>query len=447
MGNRVDTADSTLYYGMIWRGALAGVSAYAMTALPPYPAPRWGLIALATAVLIALGIALLVGWRATQAGELTDTELVVQNVLANAAAGIAMWAAGTDQGTLMPLLFVIIIYNSAFRTGWLIVLAWFNGTVACLAGLLLAGLPTWQAITSTVVFAACAAAIQASVAYLTRRVRQLAAGLETEREIASLAAQAVDRDSAFTAMLPRSAALLGVRTFAVVRIDEDGPGIVAAVRDGVADEVAVTDVDLDGGAPIGLHPGEMLTLCTGRGETADPEALAAVRDLFVPVVERSRYLTGLRHQAQSDGLTGLANRRHLDDVLRALVAADRRFAVIILDLDLFKAHNDAHGHLAGDDVLVRAAEILRSVTRSGDLAARYGGEEFCVVILDEDIQGAAAIEGRLRQAWERSGMPVTYSAGIAVGARGEEVQQILRRADEALYRAKESGRRLTVRAD
>lgn len=440
------TTDSMLYYGMVWRGAVAGLSGYLVVALPPYPPPRWGLITVATAVFAALGVALYLGWRSAKAGELTNVHLAVHNVLANTAVAVAIDAVGTGQGLLLPLLFVIIIYNSAFRTGWLVVLSWVNGTIACLVGLLLSGMPGWPTVTTTLVFAACAAAIQSSVWYLTRRIRQLAHDLDVEREIASLAAHAVDRDMAFATMLPPSATLLGVGTFAVVRVDEAAPRVIAATRGGVIVDASLADLDVDGGALIDLSSGEMFRLCAGRGEVPDPDALSAVRDLFTPVIERSRYLTGLRRQAESDGLTGLANRRHLDDMLATLVAADQRFALILIDLDGFKDHNDAHGHLAGDDVLIHTADTIRSVTRSGDLAARYGGEEFCVVIRDEDLLGAAALERRLREAWRDADLPVTYSAGIAVRVVDEDAQQVVRRADDALYRAKQSGRNITVHA-
>jgi len=153
-------------------------------------------------------------------------------------------------------------------------------------------------------------------------------------------------------------------------------------------------------------------------------------------------------QAMTDGLTGLANRRALDAALaRALAVAARSgqpFALVMVDLDHFKAINDRFGHGAGDTVLTGFAGRLRSGLRAQDLAFRYGGEEFCVLLPNTDADGAAVMARRLHgqvALAAHDGMPAqTSSLGVAVWRQGDTADALLGRADQALYRAKAGGR-------
>ena len=157
----------------------------------------------------------------------------------------------------------------------------------------------------------------------------------------------------------------------------------------------------------------------------------------------------------TDGLTGLSNRRHVDEVLRAECARATRLgqplAVILLDVDHFKKYNDRYGHQDGDACLVRVAQALAAGTRrASDLAARYGGEEFAVVLPNTDTLEACRIGEALRGAIEGLAIPhagapagqVTISVGIAVqpAPGGVDPDTLLRQADAALYRAKDGGR-------
>jgi diguanylate cyclase (GGDEF)-like protein len=157
----------------------------------------------------------------------------------------------------------------------------------------------------------------------------------------------------------------------------------------------------------------------------------------------------------TDGLTGLANRRHFDDVLRAECARATRvgqpLAVIMLDVDHFKLFNDRHGHQAGDACLIRVAQALAAgMRRAGDLTARYGGEEFSMVLPNTGKDEAQQIGEALRRAIEELGIAhasaqaqqVTISVGIAVQpAPGTaDPDALLRLADAALYHAKDAGR-------
>jgi diguanylate cyclase (GGDEF)-like protein len=157
------------------------------------------------------------------------------------------------------------------------------------------------------------------------------------------------------------------------------------------------------------------------------------------------------HAARHDPLTGARNRRALDEDLRAAWTDSRRYgsscAVAMCDLDHFKAYNDALGHLAGDDALRRVVKTIDSELRTGDSVYRFGGEEFVVLLPHQDLaRGTAAME-RVRRAVENTHVDstgehlVTLSIGVAqIDAHDATESAVLRRADEALYRAKVAGR-------
>jgi diguanylate cyclase (GGDEF)-like protein/PAS domain S-box-containing protein len=156
--------------------------------------------------------------------------------------------------------------------------------------------------------------------------------------------------------------------------------------------------------------------------------------------ERRRVELELRHQAQTDGLTGLGNRAAFMDALRN--AADQHRAVLFCDLDGFKSVNDTHGHDEGDALLCRVAGAIRRVIRAGDSAARIGGDEFCLLLpeTDEQVVRHRAEELRLAVLQETVRQGVGISIGIAFGVPGEPVTEVLSRSDQAMYRAKRIGR-------
>jgi diguanylate cyclase (GGDEF)-like protein/PAS domain S-box-containing protein len=163
--------------------------------------------------------------------------------------------------------------------------------------------------------------------------------------------------------------------------------------------------------------------------------------------EREDLIAEVQSLAHSDALTGLPNRRAIDEVLPREMAralrADTPLCLAIIDIDHFKAYNDNHGHLAGDAVLRDCAAAWDSQLRGEDTILRYGGEEFLVVLPDCDADDATEIVERLRGATpDRQ----TCSAGLAVWRAGESVDDLVGRADKALYEAKETGRDRLVSA-
>jgi len=154
-----------------------------------------------------------------------------------------------------------------------------------------------------------------------------------------------------------------------------------------------------------------------------------------------------RHVAHTDSLTGLPNRRGLDERLPRVVQQQRRkhgdgqLCVAVLDLDDFKQVNDTQGHEAGDAILHYLGDTWRSVLRPADVLARLGGDEFLLVTPDSDAEGAAALVQRLR-GFVRA--PLGVSAGIAVMLADEGTAELVGRADAAMYAAKVRGKGATV---
>lgn len=155
--------------------------------------------------------------------------------------------------------------------------------------------------------------------------------------------------------------------------------------------------------------------------------------------------------ATKDPLTGAGNRRALENKLDEVVASFRRSripaAMILIDLDHFKAVNDAHGHAAGDQILRSVTEIINLRIRVTDSLFRIGGEEFVVVLAGQDLESASHLAEQLRTIVQANELvpdrSVTISLGVAELQRGESAGDWMHRADEALYQAKNAGRNTT----
>jgi diguanylate cyclase (GGDEF)-like protein/PAS domain S-box-containing protein len=180
-----------------------------------------------------------------------------------------------------------------------------------------------------------------------------------------------------------------------------------------------------------------------RGRRCD---VLAVRDLTA----RKRAELQVEHLAAHDALTGLPNRARFTTVLEGLVRGGESFALFALDLDRFKAVNDLFGHAAGDSILCRVAELLRSVTRDADLVARIGGDEYMIIQRGiDDLRDAQLLARRILDTFAeemditRDPMAVGVSIGVALfPGDANSAEAVRHNADVALYRAKEQGRGL-----
>jgi diguanylate cyclase (GGDEF)-like protein len=174
--------------------------------------------------------------------------------------------------------------------------------------------------------------------------------------------------------------------------------------------------------------GTMFGVLIWRTQTASREVMAALDRL-----------------AREDGLTGITNRRALDEGMAIELARARRtgqqLTVVMLDLDHFKKYNDRRGHGAGDALLRNAAQAWRRQLRPTDLLARYGGEEFTLVLPSCDADEACQLVERLRPLVPEH---QTFSAGVATWEQHESPEQLLARADRALLTAKKQGRNRTI---
>ena len=160
----------------------------------------------------------------------------------------------------------------------------------------------------------------------------------------------------------------------------------------------------------------------------------------------------LRHDAQTDPLTDTHNRRSLKGLLNQLMFKQTPFAILEIDIDFFKRVNDTFGHDKGDEALKSLTDIIKKLSRKDDIVARIGGEEFVLVLPNENSQSALKIAERLRKTVESTNMEtigfITISIGIATWPdHSNDIDQVYKCADKALYHAKENGRNQCIVAD
>jgi diguanylate cyclase (GGDEF)-like protein len=205
------------------------------------------------------------------------------------------------------------------------------------------------------------------------------------------------------------------------------------------------------GGPLGF----VAVFSRSRAHTWNDEEVRELEELAMragPAIENAKRFREARQLADLDALTGLHNRRYFHETLAREVSRahryDRRLALIVFDLDDFKAINDRIGHLAGDAVIAEAAERIRDVVRSADIACRVGGDEFAVILPESALADADQLYRRLQSAL--SARPIgqagrlSFSAGVAELKPEDDPTVFFERADEALYRAKERGKAQVV---
>jgi diguanylate cyclase (GGDEF)-like protein len=213
-----------------------------------------------------------------------------------------------------------------------------------------------------------------------------------------------------------------------------------------------------------LRAGEKVLGVLNLADRLDGQPFSVEEDL--PLVQQAAELLAIalrnyqlfekvQRQARTDSLTKLSNHQtFFDELSREVTRADRYggdLTVIMCDIDRFKVINDNYGHLAGDSVLEEVARIIRDNIRNVDTAARYGGDEFAILLPESNVKSALVVAERIRERVERAGFPfngadihVRVSQGLAQYAKGQGSSELVKAADEALYRAKRTGGGLVV---
>jgi diguanylate cyclase (GGDEF)-like protein/PAS domain S-box-containing protein len=252
----------------------------------------------------------------------------------------------------------------------------------------------------------------------------------------------------------RANQLIGTPALAGVHADDlpQVEALVDAMKRGEKDEVRVTYRNSH------RQKGEVWLESTMRVTRKDNGNVDGVVAISRDITEQKTLETRLETLATEDSLTGLANRRCFDDRLNdewARAYRDRSsLALLMIDVDHFKAYNDEYGHPAGDACLRVVASILAAeMHRAGDLAARYGGEEFAMLLPNTDAAGCARIGERIREAIHQAGLvhassPISASVTVSVGGatcrpafeRTAGSASLVEAADRALYAAKDTGR-------
>jgi diguanylate cyclase (GGDEF)-like protein/PAS domain S-box-containing protein len=250
--------------------------------------------------------------------------------------------------------------------------------------------------------------------------------------VAALAREAAVADAPVAMLLEGARSVLGAETVELLGAE---PAAVAFA------ETVVDRPVLRGDAVLGTLRVRWPAAAgaPGEGPLSVVELLAAELGAVL-----ERLLERLRDLARTDPLTGLANRRLWDERVAVELARaqryDRPLCVAAIDLDRFKPYNDAHGHQAGDVLLREATTAWRGVLRGADLLSRWGGDEFALLLPDCDLDCAERIVSRLQEVTPGGEEGVGCSAGLVRWEVGESAEQVVARADAALYAAKADGR-------
>ncbi len=395
-----------------------------------------------------------------------------------AVAGLG-YALGGETGMFRPVIFVPVLLVAMIGNRWMIFVMWMVATVSVTAVAVASG--TLQESVPIFVISYGSVWGVATIMVHLLAIASLRADLQVGglAEVASIAARADDLSDGLHQVLPviaRWAEASWAAAYRVMAGDTEVPDVeLLAQWPSIASIMEPTGAELeaagkhrgvafhqhravlmaDGGAGEGLTNERVVIVVDGIAQPSYDQLMTQFNlermVLQVDVlVNRSRYIAQLADLGRTDGLTGIPNRRALTTRMEHARADARRrgepLAVVMMDLDSFKAFNDAFGHLAGDDLLRTYATELRNRLRTVDFVARYGGEEFCLVLADTDASGAEAVMFKLREAFRPLAAihGVTFSAGIAEWDGCEHDDALIGRADRALYAAKASGRDCTV---
>jgi len=406
--------------------------------------------------------------RAGRFDELRPDHNLLMVCLAIVEAGLLGAALGLHGGALLLLPCAAFLVAAWMGTMGMIVVAWvvLVATVGVETG---RQVPGSQAVWLTVVFAGTAGLIALAI---DRAVSRSLHGVNRNQSLATLASFAGTLRTWPDDLHPIAAPLAEA-------IDVDRYAVFARYQTVFQPVVSWPDADWLDDSRLGDLPTRAAEAPAGSGATADglvaaassaggvdivvvvpstsvlkvpvdPSLLSTGASLLAAMCDRARLVADLVDLANTDHLTGAANRRRLFEVVGEEVHRSRRsgrpFALAILDLDHFKRYNDDFGHGAGDRQLRRFADSVAGRLRAQDLLARYGGEEFCIVLPQTDADGATELVDAVR-AWvaaDDGGGGITFSAGVAGWDGRESIDALILRADTNLYRAKSTGRNRVV---
>lgn len=475
----VGAAASDHNWKIIWTAMSVVPVSLAVTLLPRDREVYWWCAVLAVGISVLTTLGFLWARRRQHAGSDVPSSLVVTALSAMlVAAGFSVYGGSGPIGIYTPLMMIVLVLFAMY--GDLKVLIY--GIVATLLAL---GGATWATgtdlvytVTLVVEYAICWVAAAVMVFLLMGRLQteretsvSLARTAEALADLTKAAVRITDLEAVFDRCLPLIPPVVHCERVAVVALGSDqSPKVLAVFPNDPAvphtDLVSRIDLDdLTGSLASGVtRAGESMLCIPGGllesgavafvldgtsavdGPSASDATVASVAGVVSNMIERISFVTHLEELTRTDPLTGVANRLGLvERVTHDLARAgrdERPVSVVMIDLDHFKAYNDTWGHLAGDQALKAVASVLHSRARSADFVARFGGEEFCVCLPDTDESGALKLvedqRSQVQQIAARSRL--TFSAGIACWDGTESAEDLLARADRALYAAKMAGR-------
>ena len=301
----------------------------------------------------------------------------------------------------------------------------------------------------------------------SRFLGEIAGSIDLDDVVARTLEAAVAIADADAALLCLDARGDGPPLIAGQGLAADGAEPIAGPPDGARADAVFTSYSYPQDEPGQIHAGLRVPLpesgalsvysrARGHVFTADHATrLASLAERATPALHNAQEFREARQLADLDALTGLHNRRYFHELLAREAARahrySRRLALIVFDIDDFKEVNDRIGHLAGDAVLAEAAERVRSVVRTADVACRVGGDEFAVVMPESGIEQAEQLFTRLQGGI--TGRPIGQagrmhiSAGVAELTSDDDSITFFERADQALYRAKDAGKNRAFSAD
>jgi diguanylate cyclase (GGDEF)-like protein len=298
-----------------------------------------------------------------------------------------------------------------------------------------------------------AALFAAAAGLLARRGALLQARLRRARNDGPEVAGSLDLDDVVARVLEGALALAGVDA-AVLALEGDERGSMvksAGMSHAEAERQGERGSKLSRPLAGELGPLGSLTLYSGSVRDLDEAVGQEVADIVrraVPALDNAFRYREARRLADLDALTGLRNRRFFHETLQRECTRAQRYgrslALLVLDLDDFKAINEKVGHLAGDAVLAETAARVRGVLRASDVACRVGGDEFAIILPEAAAGQAAQLYERVEEAVSATpigSMPrLTLSGGVAELSDGDDSTTFFERADDALYRAKQAGK-------